>query len=934
MKDKYKDTLCLPETDFPMKARLNEREPEFLKFWDENAIYRRALEIVDSGENAGKFIFHDGPPYANGNIHYGHILNKVLKDIVVKYRLMRGYSVHYIPGWDCHGLPIEIAVEKTMGKPENAMDRLAVRKRCREFALKWAGQQEKEIRRLGCFSLWDERYLTLNPAYEKIIVESLADFVEKGMVYRGRKPVYWCTSCTTALAEAEVEYHDHVSPSIYVRYPVLDHDRMKEILGLKDEGGDLYVVIWTTTPWTLPASLAVAVHPSYRYRAFKSGDGSLYVIAEDLVPQIREATGMALEPAGEAVKGDSLEKLKCRHPFLDRDIIMLVADYVTLDAGTGCVHTAPGHGQEDYVLGSQHGLEPYAPVDDKGRFESDVENWAGMTVWEANPQIVSFLNEKGVLLNRVGDRLEHSYPCCWRCKQPIVFRATPQWFISMESGRLREKALEEIDRVKWVPAWGRDRIFGMVENRPDWCISRQRAWGVPLPFFYCTDCGEGLVNPAIIRHVAEIFGEKGTDAWFEMSAQDLLPSEQRCLSCGSSNIEKEENIVDVWFESGVSWAAVCREDGRLGTPVDLYLEGSDQHRGWFHTALLTGIGVEGAAPYKTVLTHGFVLNDKGEPLSKSQRNYVPPDKIIKNRGAELFRLWTAYEDYRNDISFSEGIMKSLTESYRKIRNTFRFLLGNLRDFDPADHMVEYADLEEIDRWMLARFTQYLKRVSRAYEEYEFHQIFHSTVELTTVELSAFYLDVAKDRLYCDLPDGNRRRSAQTVIYTIAADLARALAPVLSFTAEDVWKHLPGTQVESIFMAGLGSPPEEWLDMELLEEWNGIRQIRSTVTRRLEDERREKKIGHSLDARLTVRAQGPELELLKPRLDMLHELFIVSQVVLEEGDGELSMTVEKADGAKCLRCWNYRTDIGTVKEHPDICGRCGTVMQQLDGKSSD
>ena len=924
-KEDYKKTLTLPTTDFPMKAALAEREPGFLEMWEKNRIYERALEQADPSR---KFVFHDGPPYANGGIHYGHILNKVLKDIVTKYRLLEGNRVHYIPGWDCHGLPIEIAVEKAMGKAENEADKLAIRKRCSEFAHQWVEVQRGEIKRLGCFSLWDESYLTLRPSYEREIVRSLAVFVEKGMVYRGRKPVYWCTSCQTALAEAEVEYKNHKSPSIYVRYAARDDAEFRKRFGLEGEKGPIYVVIWTTTPWTLPASLAIAVHPGYRYRAYRDEDGSLYILAEDLAASVMAGTRRKLVPAGVAVEGEKLEKLYARHPFLDRDIVMLNAEYVTLDAGTGCVHTAPGHGQEDYVLGSQHGLDPYAPVDEQGKFTPDVLHWAGLSVWKANPLIVAFLHEQKLLLNRPGDALEHSYPCCWRCKEPIVFRATPQWFISMDQTGLRRRSLEEIDKVRWIPSWGRDRIYGMVENRPDWCISRQRAWGVPLPFFFCASCSEPLVDAGVVRHVADIFGREGSNAWFTKPALDLLPPGVACRSCGGREFKKEENIVDVWFESGVSWAAVCRDDPRLGVPVDLYLEGSDQHRGWFHTALLTGVGVEDRAPYKAVLTHGFVLNEQGEPLSKSQKNYVPPEKIIGAQGAELFRLWVAYEDYRSDIRFSSGILKSLTESYRKIRNTFRFLLGNISDFDPDKDAVPYDVLEEIDRWMLSRFARYLDRVIKAYEDYEFHAIFHATVELTTVELSAFYLDVAKDRLYCDLPWGARRRASQTVIRIVARDLARVLAPILSFTAEDVWQHLPGPKAESVFLAGLPEVDPRWRDEEILDVWNEIREIRSVVTKRLEEARRDGLIGHSLDAKVEIGASGRAFELLERRSGLLPDLFIVSQAAMTKGEGDLEVRVGRADGVKCARCWNYRVDVGARSDAPDICSRCGEVVRQL------
>lgn len=927
MSDLYKKSICLPKTDFPMKAALARREPEFISFWASNSIYEKLIEKNRGNE---PFVFHDGPPYANGGIHHGHILNKVLKDIVVKYRSLKGNLVRYIPGWDCHGLPIELNAERELGKPKDTDDKLSIRKRCEQFALKWSNRQMEEMKRLGVFSLWEEAYRTIDRDYEETIANELAAIVDEGMLYRGRKPVYWCASCRTALAEAEVEYHDHESPSVYVKYACIDKDRFREALGLEDDGKPLSVMIWTTTPWTLPASLVVAVHPSYKYRAFEV-EGERVVIAEEMAKTTFEECGVEAEAVGKAVEGAALEKLRCAHPFIDREIPILLADYVTLEAGTGCVHTAPGHGQEDYVLCAEHGIDVYAPVDENGRFEDDVERWKGEMVWDANPKIVSFLHESGVLLNPPGQTLDHQYPACWRCKQPIIFRATPQWFVSMDETGLRKAALEQIDETRWIPPWGRDRIYGMVEGRPDWCISRQRLWGVPLPFFFCDGCGESLVDGDVIRHVAKIFGESGSDEWFARDAADLLPEGTKCAKCGGASFTKEENIVDVWFESGVSWAAVADRREGLSVPVDLYLEGSDQHRGWFHTSLLASTATRRRAPYKAVLTHGFICNEKGEILSKSQKNFVPPKKTIDQQGAEILRLWVGYEDYRSDIAFSQDIIKSLVDSYRKIRNTFRFMLGNLAGFDPDRDRVPLEEMPELDRWMLARFTKYLNRLDRGYGDYNFHHVFHATIELVTVELSSFYLDIIKDRLYCESPGGSHRRSAQTVLFTMARDMARALAPVLSFTSEDVWRSLPGGEdkPESVFLAGYPEVDPAWEDPELLEKWGALREVRREVTKVLEGMRRDGEIGNALQAEVTVKASGEILALLERIGDeLLTEIFLVSKASVEEGDGEVQVAARASDASKCPRCWRLGNGVGEDGKHPELCVRCAGVVEEM------
>ena len=937
--DAYKSTLCLPQTRFPMKADLPKREPQMLAFWEEQRVYPRLLE-----QTAGKpaFVHHDGPPYANGHIHYGTILNKVLKDFVVKYRSMAGRHTLYVPGWDCHGLPIELAVERDRKQRSADRDPLAVRKDCQTFAEKFIDVQRGEFRRLGGFGLWEQPYLTMKPAYEAAIVRALASFAESGAIYRGRRPVYWCASCRTALAEAEVEYKDHSSPSIYVNFPCLEPEAFLQRAGLKPDGSPTAVMIWTTTPWTLPANLAIALHPEFDYHFYRLR-GQRVLLAEMLAGAVGEALKTELHPEGERVSGKAFEGLACSHPFIDRKSVMVLAEYVTLEAGTGCVHTAPGHGAEDYVTGQKYGLEAYAPVDADGRFTPDVERWPGLKVWEANAPIVKLLHETGRLANQPGEQLSHSYPHCWRCKEPIVFRATPQWFISMETTGIRKAALDQIGRVQWIPPWGENRIRGMIESRPDWCISRQRVWGVPLCFFHCADCGAELVDANVLRHVAGIFEREGADAWFARPAAELVPPGTKCAQCGSANLEKEPDILDVWFESGVSWYAVCAEHPELGLPVDLYLEGSDQHRGWFHTALLTGVGVRGAAPYRAVLTHGFVVDDTGRPYSKSEiekrkregrtdSSFIEPDAVLKKYGAELLRLWTANADFRDDIVFSGALLDRLSDAYRKIRNTFRFLLSVLGDYTPADALPA-GELLELDRWALARFNKFVQRTRTNYETYNYHQLVHQTLDLTAVDLSAFYLDVVKDRLYCEAPQGRERRSAQTAIHHIATDLARLLAPIGSFTAEEVWQllpHGPGAP-DSVFLAGLPEYDPALDDEPLLERWAALRAVRSEVTKAIEELRRGGQVGHSLDATVSLRARGPQLDLLRSFHERLPELFIVSSVTLEEGQGdELGVSVAPATAAKCARCWNRRADVGADAAHADVCGRCARVLAGLGG----
>ena len=928
----YKETLNLPRTAFPMKANLAKREPEILERWERANLYRRILE-----RTAGRpmFVLHDGPPYANGHIHMGHAVNKILKDIIVKSRTMAGYHSPYVPGWDCHGLPIEHQVDKELGAEREDLSKAEIRRRCRAYAEKFVAVQRDEFKRLGVFGLWDDPYLTMSYDYEAQIAREFGRFVATGAVYLGQKPVYWCVSCRTALAEAEVEYHDRTSPSIYVRFPYGgDPAEIHPELAGKDVG----IVIWTTTPWTIPANLAVALNPEFEYAAYEApaGSGRVWILARRLAPVVMEAAGVEAWDELVPVDPRALERKAFRHPLYERDSVVVLADHVTLDAGTGCVHTAPGHGQEDYEVGLRYGLQPYAPVDDRGRFTEEVGRFAGMGVFEANPRVNDALREAGALLAE--GRLTHSYPHCWRCKQPVIFRSTKQWFISMDDTGLREKALAEIDRVRWIPRWGRDRIYNMVRDRPDWCISRQRAWGVPIVAAHCADCGGVYLDPELAERAARVFETEGADAWFERPLADFLPEGAACPSCGGTNLVKEEDILDVWFDSGVSFAAVCEKRPELDSPADLYLEGSDQHRGWFHSSLLASVGTRGRAPYRAVLTHGFVVDGQGRKMSKSLGNVISPDEVIQRYGAEILRLWVAAEDYRDDIRISREILQRLVEAYRRIRNTCRFLLGNLSDFDPERDAVPRSELWEIDRYALDRLNRLVERCLRAYEEYEFHVIFHRIHGFCVVDLSAFYLDILKDRLYTFPARSAGRRAAQTALYEILHKMTRLMAPVLAFTADEVWQHLPGTS-DSVHLELFPEVDPSALDDELADRWERLRRLRSLVTRTAEAARVRKLIGHSLDAKVILHVDNRWEAFLGPYASDLPFLFIVSQVdLVPDGpagatDPDLSgvgVEVVRAEGRKCQRCWNYSPTVGQSTEHPDACARCVAHLAEAAG----
>ncbi|BDG03529.1 isoleucine--tRNA ligase [Anaeromyxobacter oryzae] len=944
----YKDTVNLPKTDFAMKANLPQREPEILRQWEEQAIFQRLVALNAGRPAARRFVLHDGPPYANGDIHIGHALNKVLKDIVVKYRNLNGEVADYIPGWDCHGLPIELKVDKELGPKKKDMDRPAIIEACRKYAQKWIEKQRESFKRLGVFGRWATPYATMSRGYEAEIVRTFARAAAKGFLFRGKKPVYWCVTDRTALAEAEVEYEDHTSPSIYVAF-----DLVSPLPDPKLAGRKARLVIWTTTPWTLPANLAVAAHPELTYVAYDL-NGTIVVVAKDLLasfladvapgelavndvpvphsPQAHEAAtgGGGTVPTAHLVhpdkvlaylEGKTLEGLVYRHPFMDRDGTVILGEHVTLEAGTGLVHTAPGHGQEDYEVGLKYGLPVLNPVDAAGRFTAEAGKYVGRKIFEANPEIVKDLHASGHLLSDPRASLKHSYPHCWRCHNPVVFRATDQWFLSLEHGGLRKTALREIDRVRWIPHWGRDRIYNMIENRPDWCLSRQRTWGVPIPVFYCEGCNEALLSQPVMERVASAFEAEGIEAWYRRAPKDYTQGEA-CPKCGGTEFRREQDILDVWWDSGVSWAAVAEKEG-LGVPVDLYLEGSDQHRGWFHSSLLTSVALRDAAPYKAVLTHGFVLDGQGKAMSKSLGNTVAPEEVIKRYGADILRLWVSAVDYRDDVRIGDEILAGLAEGYRKIRNTIRWALGALDGFDPARDAVPVEELLPIDRWALARLAAWDEKVAKAYEDYEFHLAYHATMQFCAVELSALYFDVIKDRLYTWKKDGKARRSAQTVLYAVAEDLIRLLAPILSFTASEAWGYLPGRSAESVFLAGLPRRARP-ADADALEARYGkLFEVRAVVQGKLEEARRAKLIGAPLEAAVTIRAEGEQRKLLEEARAELPALFIVSRVTL--ADGPLAAEVVRADGVKCERCWIYRDDVGRDPKHPTLCGKCADAL---------
>ena len=926
----YSKTLNLPETEFPMRAGLPEREPEFLKYWEENKIYEKKQEL-----HAGhkKFVLHDGPPYANGKIHMGTALNKILKDIIMKYKYAQGFDTPYVPGWDTHGMPIEHAAIKNLGLNRHELDTLVLRKECHDYALKWINEQRTDFKRLGVLGDWDHPYITMTHDYEAVQIHVFGEMAKKGYIYKGKKAVYWCPHCETALAEAEIEYGEEKSPAIFVKMPLVKDNGM---LPEAAQGKPAYIVIWTTTPWTMPANVAIALHPDFEY-AWVECEGEILFMAKEMLEAVGKVCKKDLSNIIGTCKGKDMEYAECRHPFetIDRKSLVVLADYVTLEAGTGCVHTAPGHGADDFETGVRYNLPIICPVDGSGKLTAEAgADFAGMFVFDANVPIIKYLAGLNRLFGK--ENIRHQYAHCWRCKNPIIYRATEQWFASVDG--FREEALNAIaNDVQWIPSWGEARIHNMVADRHDWCISRQRVWGVPIPIFYCEDCNEHLVNDDTINAVADLFAKEGSDAWWAHSAEEILPQGTKCPKCGGTHFRKESDIMDVWFDSGSSHAAVCKTRPELAWPADMYLEGSDQHRGWFQSSLLTSVATEGKAPYRAVLTHGYVVDGEGRKMSKSVGNTVAPQEVIAQYGADIIRLWAASSDYKADIRISKEILKQLSEVYRKIRNTIRYILGNTNDFNYETDKVEFKDMLELDRWALMHMQLLKKEVSAAYESYDFHVLYHAIHNFCSVEMSSYYLDILKDRLYAYKADSFERRSAQTAMYEIMLDLVVMIAPVLSFTMEEVWQFMkkPASMPESVFMMPWPECKEEYIDEALESKWDNFIEIRSEITRVLEGARRAKTIGHSLDAKVELHATGEALAILRSVEGDLATLLIVSQAKLVEGLAggveatgreDLKVTVQAAEGEKCERCWIYSDTVGKDAEHPTVCARCAAALK--------
>ncbi len=929
MAEDYGKSLNLPQTDFPMRANLPQREPEFLKKWEDMDIYNKQLK---KAEGKPSFILHDGPPYANGGIHLGTTLNKVLKDIVVKYKSMSGYYTPYVPGWDTHGLPIEQRAIKELGLKRHEVGPVVFREACEGFAMKYLDIQRESFKRLGVRADWEHPYITLKPEFEAKQIEVFGEMAKKGHIYKGLKPVYWCPECETALAEAEIEYADDTTVSIYVKFQVRDDKGIFEGVAPKEK---INFVIWTTTTWTLPANLAICLNESFEYSVVKAND-EYYVLATELVENTMKAAAITEYETVAKFKGSELEGILCKHPFLDRDSIVILGDHVTLEAGTGCVHTAPGHGAEDFLVCQKYKIPVLVPVDSKGFLTKDAGPFAGMFYKKSNPAIIEKLTQDGRLL--ASEKITHQYPHCWRCKDPIIFRATEQWFASIDG--FRKEALKAIKDVKWIPEWGEERITNMVRDRGDWCISRQRIWGVPIPIFYCKDCGKELITDESIKAVADLFKEKGSNAWYAMDASEILPKGTKC-GCGHNEFSKETDIMDVWFDSGSSHVAVLENREGLSWPADLYLEGNDQHRGWFQSSLLTSVATKGNAPYRKVLTHGYVVDGEGRKMSKSLGNGIDPADVIKEYGADILRLWVASSDYTTDIRISKDLLKQLSEVYRKIRNTARYILGNINDFNPDTDSVDYNELNELDKWALSRMNNLIKKVNEAYDTYEFHLMFHAIHNFCVVDMSNFYLDIIKDRLYTSKPDSKERRAAQTVMYEILHNLVRMLTPVLAFTTEEIWQYMPhkaGDDTESVQLNSWPQVNEKYENTQLSEKWEKIFELRSDVSKALEIARANKTIGHSLNAKVTLYADGENLEFIKSIESDLVTVFIVSAVEIktiadapataqkgEEMPG-IKVSVEQAPGDKCERCWMFSEFVGKDEKHPTLCKRCADVVQ--------
>jgi isoleucyl-tRNA synthetase len=912
-----KSTVNLPDNNFPQKGNLVQAEPARLTKWKEIELYKKLRE-----SRVGRTIFnlHDGPPYANGKIHMGTALNKLLKDFVVKSRAMMGYDTPYIPGYDCHGLPIEKKVEEELekaGLKKQDLSALEIRKRCRAFADRHIADMNQDFSRLGVLGEWEDTYQTMSHQYEADTLRALANFIRQGSVYRGFKPVHWCINCKTALAEAEVQRSKHVSPSVYVKFPLKsDPASIDEALA----GKKVNVIIWTTTPWTLPANLGVSFNAHFDYSAVEI-DSEVYIVASEMLKGVSEKLGWNEPTVLAQFKGAKLDKLVAHHPFINRESLFMLGDHVTLEAGTGCVHTAPGHGHDDYVIGKHYGLEVYCPVDDRGKFKADVERFAEKQVFAANKEIVQLLKELNVLLKH--EDYEHEYPHCWRCNKPVIFRATPQWFISMDKTNLRARALKTIREINWKPAWGDDRMHNMFVDRVDWCISRQRTWGVPIAAMYCLDCEQEIISADLLDHIAAIFEKETADAWYSRPIEEMLPADTKCPKCQSTNFKKEMDILDVWLDSGVSWMVMSRRGFPI--PVDLYLEGSDQYRGWFNSSLVCCLEMQNTSPYKTCITHGYVLDKNFDKMSKSKGNVLEPGKIMQQHGADILRLWAASIDYTEDMSISDEILKRISESYRKIRNTAKYALGNLANFSPSTDAVAFSDMLEIDKWAVSATQELIKKVRQAYDSYDFHVCYRELLSFCSIELSTLYFDILKDRLYTYPPKSFERRSAQSAIYVIIKTLALLSAPLIAFTADEIWDFLPQTEAKSasIHLAEFPSYDETLVDKELLAKWEKLFAVRDQVKKALESGGFGG--GSSLKAKVSLHAKGDDLVFLQAYQSQLHFIFITSQaeVIADESVEELQVKVEAASGQKCERCWHFTETIGTDSLYPSVCGRCAS-----------
>jgi isoleucyl-tRNA synthetase len=937
----WKDTVNLPRTDFPMKANLPTSEPATLARWQAMDLYGR---IRARRQGAPKFVLHDGPPYANGNIHMGTALNKILKELVVKSRSMAGFDAPYVVGYDCHGLPIELRVDRELGPKKRELSAAEFCRACRAYAERFVGVMSDQFQRLGVLATWDAPYLTMNFKYQAAIARALGKFVAQGLVYKGKKPVHWCIHCRTALAEAEVEYENHTSPSIYVEFALAPESAAElatRIPALADR--NVSVLIWTTTPWTIPSNLAIAFHPEFDYAAYDV-DGRTVIVAEALAEKVAAIAGKTFGPPVARMKGVQLEHIRFQHPLYARPSIAVLGDYVTLEAGTGAVHTAPGHGADDFQTGMKYGLEIYAPVGPAGHFFDTVELFGGQRVFDANPNVADALKERGRLWHR--ESFSHQYPHCWRCHNPVIFLATSQWFIDLDTvtlqhgdaaGKtLRQAALDAIDReVQWVPAWGHDRMYNMVANRPDWCISRQRVWGVPIPAVDCVACGEAIITPALVDKAADVFEQYGADSWYERPTDDFVPEGLTCPACGGARFEREMNILDVWFDSGSSHEAVLSQWPELTWPADIYLEGSDQHRGWFQSSLMVGLGTRGRPPFRQVVTNGFLIDVEGKKMSKSLGNSLEPQDVIRTSGADIIRLWVASSDYTEEIRLSNEILARVVEAYRKIRNTLRYLVANLYDFDPAVDRVDAGRLEEVDRYILARYAEVGQRILRAYEHYDYSTISQTLNAFATVDLSAFYADVSKDRLYTFAARSPERRSAQTAMFVMADGLTRLMAPILSYTADELWRYVPGALEESVHIALFPTADElgGFADRELTARWQVLIDLREQVLAQIEPLRKNKQIGSSLQAKVIISATKAELAQLEPYAKQLPMLFIVSEVELKPAPDDVEahtearprVAIERAGGVKCERCWRY---VGTVSSDPAWAGLCDRCQDAL------